>query len=319
MKIVIIGPGALGSLFAALLAAEKKNDVWLLDHNAERAAKIHGNLLFTEGEQEVCRLVSATADAEKIGPADLVLHCVKSRDVSSALLHATPLFSSHTTLITFQNGIGHLETLENMKLPMVPAVGVTAMGATLKKTGHVCHGGQGLTRIGFARSVSDKQDKALDKVVALFNRVGLQTEKVDNIIDVVWSKLLINVGINALTVIFNCENGKLLDSDKARNTLVQAVKEGQDVARALGISISGDPVANTLAVCRATANNISSMLQDARRKRPTEIDSINGALLKKADEAGIKAPVNRELVRQVREIEAGYLRTAPGASFPGHP
>jgi len=316
MKIVIIGPGALGSLFAAELATPEDNDVWLLDHDPERAGRMKGKLLLTVGEQEFCRLVSASADAARIGPADLVLLCVKSRDVAAGITAAQPLFTPTTILITFQNGISHLDILTQMQLPVPPAVGVTAMGATLKAPGHVCHGGQGLTRMGFLSPVPREKETQLDSVVDLFRQADMPTERVANILDFVWAKLLVNVGINALTVIYDCANGELLVNEEARGKLAVAVQEGYAVARALGINVPADPVSQTLAVCEATAENISSMLQDVRRGRPTEIGAINGALLDKARALGIDVPVNRELVSRVRKIEDGYLRTEPRGSCP---
>jgi len=318
MKIVIIGPGALGSLFAAALAGQADNEVRLLDHDAERAARLDGKLLLTIGEQEFCRRVSVSADPERIGPADLVLLCVKSRDVAAAINASHALFTPATILITLQNGISHLDTLARIELPMAPAVGVTAMGATLKAPGQVCHGGQGLTRIGFLTGMDQEKEQRLQEVAVLFSQAGLPTERVDNILDFVWAKLLVNVGINALTVIYDCPNGQLLNIAEAREKLVAAVQEGHAVARALGIRLPADPVSQTLAVCAATAANISSMLQDVRRGRPTEIGAINGALLARAAQLGIEAPVNRELVSRVSLLEEGYRRTAPHGSGPDH-
>ena len=114
-----------------------------------------------------------------------------------------------------------------------------------------------------------------------------------------------------ITVIFNCPNGELLNNPEAKKMLAAAVLEGQSVAKALGINVTEDPVSQTRAVCAATAGNISSMLQDVRRGRQTEIGAINGALLAKAEELGMNLPVNRDLVERIKEIEAGYLRTEP--------
>lgn len=319
MKIVIIGPGALGSLIAATLAAGDDNDVWLLDHDQDRAAVINGTLLLTTAEGEYARTVSATADSHVIGPADVVLVCVKSRDVEKGLKNALPILEKHTTLVTFQNGISHLDALASIPLPLPPAIGVTALGATLKKPGHVCHGGSGITRMGFPAAVSPASQEGLDRVITLFRQAGLEAQSVGNILDYVWAKLLVNVGINALTVIHDCRNGALLDIPAAREDLGRAVEEGMRVAESLHITLPADPVGQTMAVCRATADNISSMLQDVRRHRPTEIEAINGALLKKGEEAGIDMPVNRKLVKRIKEIEAGYLRKAPHAPGPRHP
>ncbi|MFZ5761234.1 MAG: ketopantoate reductase family protein [Thermodesulfobacteriota bacterium] len=319
MKIVIVGPGALGSLFAALLAAAPTHDVRLLDHDPERAARMNGKLLLSVDGQEFCRQVKASADVAGIGAADLLLLCVKAGDVATALVAARPLLTPDTVLISFQNGIAHLDTLAAAQLPLPPAVGVTAMGATLLAPGHVRHGGSGLTRVGFAAATDPENTERLARAVAVFRAAGMATELVDNIIDFVWDKLLVNLGINALTVLYDCPNGRLPDIAEAREQLVAAVQEGERVARALGIRLAPDPVGRTLAVCRATAVNISSMLQDVRRGRPTEIGAINGALVARAEILGIEVPVNRELVRRVRAIEAGYRRTAPRGSCPDRP
>ncbi len=320
MKIAIVGPGALGSLFAALLAKDGSHDVWVLDHDAERTAQNDGKLLLTKDKQEFCCFVSPSSQASKIGPSDIVLLTVKSHDVAEALEQVSPLCTENTILICFQNGIGHFDALAEATLPVSPVIGVTSMGATLMAKGHVRHGGEGLTVIGYPPPCPGPAViKRLDAVASCFSQSGIKTRQVDNILDFVWSKLLVNTGINALTVIHNCENGRLLDIADARRKMIAAVEEGHAIALALGITIDTDPVARTIDVCQATRNNISSMLQDARRQKPTEIDAINGALLKAAQTIGLDAPVNRELVRQVKEVEAGYLRTEPQKPGRDHP
>jgi 2-dehydropantoate 2-reductase len=306
MKIAIIGPGALGSLLAASLAGTGENKVWLLDHNPERAAGINGKLLLSIGDQEFPVNIPVTSDPEHIGTADLVLLCVKSIDVALALQCIPPLFSSETLLIPFQNGIGHLDIIDTSDIGSRTAFGVTSQGATLLAPGRVRHGGSGLTKIGFIHTADSLRRKQLENIARLLTTSGFETVTVENILDHIWGKLLINIGINALTVIHDCPNGRLLDIPEARATLIAAVQEGEKVAHALGIALDNDPVDLTLGVCRTTAANISSMLQDARRQRPTEIDAINGALVEKANALSLDVPVNRELVRKVKEIQAHY-------------
>jgi 2-dehydropantoate 2-reductase len=132
-------------------------------------------------------------------------------------------------------------------------------------------------------------------------------EIVSDIIERVWAKLFINVGINALTAIFNCQNGALLDLPPARAQLAEAVREAVAVAKAMGIPIREEPLGTTLEVCRATAENISSMLQDVRRQRPTEIDAINGAVVDLGKKLGISTRTNEQLVLKVKEMEHNYL------------
>ena len=313
MKTVIIGPGALGSLFAASLAthanllAEGEAGLWLLDHNRERADLLNskGLILEENGEKTICS-IPVTSDTSNLGAVDLALLCVKSNDVENGLAIISPLLGPDSLLIALQNGIGHLELLNSMKTPGVVAIGVTAQGANLAAPGHVRHAGVGVTRIGFAGQQSAEAVQILAQAAALLTGGGIETEVTDDIISIVWTKLLVNVGINALTAILDCPNGMLAEPGQAREQLTAAVREAAAVARVKGISIDGDPVANTIAISRATGSNISSMLQDVRSKRRTEINAINGAIVAEGRRLNIPVPVNEELVRKVKEIERGY-------------
>jgi len=315
MKVAIIGPGSLGCLLAASLTIklDQSNsktpplDLWLLDYKSERAQYLneHG-LILEEGNQKKFCSIKATVDPEEIGPADIIFLCVKSPQVAAGLQQATKLVQDDTILVTLQNGIGHLELLKDkQKLPAF-TLGVTAQGANMAAPGHVRHAGDGLTRIGFLKSASFSKSLLLAKVCNLLNYAGIETIIVDNILDYLWSKLLINVGINALTAIHRCPNGKLLESAVTQEILTAAVREGEAVARALKIELLEDPLSTTLDVCRKTAQNISSMLQDVNNKRPTEIDSINGEIVAAARKLGIPTPVNDELIQKVKEIELAY-------------
>ncbi|MFC1837826.1 ketopantoate reductase family protein, partial [Thermodesulfobacteriota bacterium] len=172
--------------------------------------------------------------------------------------------------------------------------------------GHVRHAGSGITRIGFLKTASFARSLLLAKVCNLLNDCGIETAITDNILEYVWAKLLINVGINALTAIHRCPNGELLHSDDRKNKLIAAVQEGEAVARAMAISLPADPLAMTLEVCEKTAKNLSSMLQDVNNRRPTEIDSINGEIIAAGAKLGIAVPVNEELARD-QEYSSGLI------------
>ena len=315
MKVAIIGPGALGCLLASSLTikldqSSKKSfslDLWLLDHNPERARYLTENgLILEEGNQKKPCSIKATANPEEIGPADIVILCVKSPQVAAGLQQAAKLIHTDTLLLTLQNGIGHLELLKDKQnLPSI-VLGVTSQGANVVAPGHVRHAGDGLTRIGFLQSASFSKSLLLAKACNLLNYGGIETVIVDNILDYVWSKLIINVGINALTAVHRCPNGKLLESSATQEKLTAAVREGESVARALGIQLTGDPLAITLDVCRKTGQNLSSMLQDVNNRRPTEIDSINGEIAAAGRKLGIPTPVNDDLIQKVKELEQAY-------------
>jgi len=310
MKVVIIGPGALGCLLASTLSLRSNTatppDIWILDHKPERVRQLVENGLTMEedGREFYCR-VNATVDPGEIGQADVIFLCVKSLDVADGLRAAKTIAGGDTLLITLQNGIGHLEILQTHKEPPMIALGVTAQGANLVDTGHVRHAGNGITRLGLLNSTG-RQAVLLQEVCDLLSGATIETSIVENIIDFVWAKLLVNAGINALTAIHNCPNGALLESAATRKQLSDAVREAETVARARSIQVPSDPVAITLEVCKQTGANISSMLQDVRSGRPTEIDSINGAIVQAANELHIPVPVNEELVSRVKEIEKNY-------------
>ena len=311
MKIAIIGPGALGTLLAASLKTKSNPktpfDLWLLDYKPERAKLLNEQGLILEKNDQLlnCK-INATADPKEIGPTDIIILCVKYPDVAAGLQQAAKLAHSDSLLVTLQNGIGHLELLKTGKGSPAIILGITALGANLVSPGHVRYAGSGLTRIGFLKSASFARSLLLAQVCNLLNDSGMETAIVDNILDYVWTKLLINVGINALTAIHRCPNGELLESDDTLNTLAAAVKEGEAVARAMGIQVPDDPLAMTVDVCKKTARNLSSMLQDINNKKPTEIDSINGEIVAAGRKFGIPVSVNEELVQRIKEIEKSY-------------
>jgi len=308
MKVVVVGPGALGCLLAAKLSLAH-NDVWLLDHDAGRAESLAASGVFLEEDGQLLPCpIRATADAGLIGATELLLLCVKSHQLEAALVTAAPVLRQVGLLLALANGIGHLEVLTEHCRGCFWGIGVTAQGATLAGMGRVIHRGEGLTKIGLppargAEPSTPSQQKLLTAAAATLTQAGIPTMVVDQVLPHLWGKLLVNVGINALTAINDCPNGALLDSPGLVQLMTAAVQEAAQVAESLGIDMPGDPVTVVKDVCRATAANLSSMLQDVRAGRRTEIESINGAVVKLADALGLPVPVNRELVGRVRELE----------------
>jgi len=147
----------------------------------------------------------------------------------------------------------------------------------------------------------------LEKTHALMAAGGLQVHCTDKILARIWAKLFINVGINALTAILACKNGELLTRPGIDERMRIAIEEAMRIAEAEGIDLIDDPYPATRMVCSKTADNVSSMLQDVRNRRRTEIDAINGTVIAKGLYHGIKTPENSRLYHQVLELEAGYL------------
>lgn len=306
MRVAVVGPGALGCFLAARLALQTGHAVWLVDHDKERAEFLASKgVELIERDRIFSAKVRVVLRPEEIGQVDLILLCVKSHDVSLAIKRLRPLALSDNLLIALQNGIAHHRVLqEEYHGPW--AVGVTAQGATIEGQGVVRHGGGGDTVIGFV-GPENRIIGALEKVAQILGEAGISTLVSEGIRTQVWKKFIINIGINALTAILNCPNGQILDTPEGRQRLAKAVNEAARVAGAKGIEVGSDPVAMTEKVCEATSTNISSMLQDVRRQKKTEIDAINGALVYEAGLLGIPVPENTKLVREVKAIEAQYL------------
>ncbi len=304
MKIVIIGSGAMGSLFAGFLA-KAKEDVWLLDNNPQRAEKISEEGIKSQGVSGSWQVkVKMTTDPKEIGPADLIIIAVKSYHTKEAIKNIESIVAESTMILTLQNGLGNIEVISEVFGPERVIGGITNQGATLLKIANIKHAGTGETIIG---RIDGKIPVGLRSLRETFNKAGIETRISKDIKALIWSKLIINVGINALTAITRLPNGKLLEFEGTRKIMEQAVSEAVRVAKRKRIKlIYDDPLAKVEAVCQATAANISSMLQDVQKKKHTEIDFINGVIVRQAQSLGLAAPVNTMLTNLVKTIEASY-------------
>jgi 2-dehydropantoate 2-reductase len=310
MKIVIVGPGAMGLLFAGIFSRQKKKDlqVILLDKDRERAARLSKEGFSVEGIAGNWHVpAQAVCDAKEIDKADLVMICVKSYDTKSAIKSVKPALSEDTMVLTLQNGIGNIEIIQEVAGQDRVIGGITSMGATLLSETKVRFAGKGDTVIG---RIDGKIPVQIRAIRELFNAGGMDVRISRDIKGFLWSKLIINAGINPLTAVTRLHNGKLLDFEGTRRLMAQAVSEAVKLAKRKRIKlIYDDPLAKVEAVCEATASNISSMLQDVIKKRQTEIDYINGVIVRQGQELGIQVPVNSLLVDLVKTIEASYKET----------
>ena len=304
MKIAIVGAGSIGTLLAALLSRSKE-DVWLLDKNPERAKQINSSGFSVEGVSGSWQAKArVTADPGDIQGAELVIICVKSYDTKSAVKTAKALIGDGSYVLTLQNGMGNLEILQESVGQDKVIGGITSMGATLLAPGKVRHAGKGETVIG---RIDGTIPVVMREIREKFNHAGIETRISRDIKSFLWSKLIINTGINALTAVTRLNNGRLPEFEETREVLRQAVTEAVKIAKRKRVKlIYEDPLAKVEAVCEATSGNVSSMLQDVLRKKKTEIDYINGFIVRQGQELGIPVPVNTVLADLVKTIEASY-------------
>ena len=310
MHFLLVGPGAMGCLLCAEISrglAVSKAQLSLLDHSQERANYLsERGIIYQRHETREIFPVTATADPRLLSPVDVILLCVKSYDVAASLDLCRPLLRKNTLVLFMQNGIGHLAMRDHLG-EATAAFATTTEGATLLARGHVRHAGRGITSLGFLHSPSRRETWLLQQTHTALAAGGMQVHSTDDILTKIWEKLFINVGINGLTATLDCKNGELLTLPGVDRRMKNAIDEALQVARAEGIKAPGNPYHSCRIVCRKTAENISSMLQDVRNHRPTEIDAINGAIVARALQHSIKTPENSLLCRQVKELEAGYL------------
>ncbi len=305
MKIVIVGPGAIGCLFAALLNRSKSDhEVWILDKEPQRANRLNSSGIKVEGISNFRVKIKTTSSARDIGKVDLIIIAVKSYDTESAVKSISPLLTDETKVLTIQNGVGNLEIIKEVIGEDRALGGVTSHGATKVLEGCIMHAGSGDTIIG---RLNGKIFGDLRSVANIFNQAEIKTKMSKDIKAVMWSKLVINVGINALAAITRLQNGQLIKSNEAKEILRQSVSEAVRVTKRKRIKLLyDDPLQKVESVCAATSLNICSMLQDIVRNRPTEIDSINGAISRHGRSLGVKTPVNDILSAIIKTIESTY-------------
>jgi len=303
MKIAVIGAGAMGSLFGALLT-EAGQQVTLLDVRRDHVDAVNTDGLIVEKEETRRRVrIRATQDADSIGSTDLCIVFVKSTQTAAVAQTVTRLAGPSARVLTLQNGMGNAEALAEAVDPARIIAGTTSHGATFLGPGAIRHAGSGDTVLG---PWSEQGMTGAKAVAEVFDKAGIATRVEARVRSVMWAKLFINVGINAITALTGIKNGQLLDLEQTRRLSRDAVEEAMAVAAARGIAIEGDPVQKVFQVAEATGANRSSMGQDVDSRRATEIGAINGFIVREAQRAGVPAPVNRTLSALMETLQAHY-------------
>ena len=217
------------------------------------------------------------------------------------------ILSSHGTLILAQNGIGNEELVQeyipNIRLYRI----LTTNGALLEKPGVIRHTGQGYTKAGYPKVNSQPiKESNLSELVKLFGKKPLSAIIELNIDVLLWEKIFVNIGINAIGSIYNIPNGELLETEQRKALMKDAITEAWEIACALDIKVKPSPqpyINFTYSVCDLTKPNRNSMLQDLDHERKTEIDFINGKIVEYGEKLGISTPVNQELTNKIRMLE----------------
>jgi 2-dehydropantoate 2-reductase len=309
MSIVIIGPGALGSLLAARLFAAGEA-VRLVDYRPERARLLRERgLALTDLNGSRVVLPVPVALPDELEPAPLTLVTVKAHQTRAAAQYLPALMSTGGIALTLQNGLGNLEQMATVVGPKRLLAGVTFVGATRPADGEVIFAGQGTTVIG-APVGSQVAPEETAQAAGIFQRAGFPCQVREDIEAVLWEKLVVNVGINPLTALLRVPNGALPELPEAWELAVAASQEASAVAAISGVCVTIDPEMRLKEVCRATAQNRSSMLQDVLAGRPTEIDALNAQVCRRGQHLGVATPVNDVLTALIRALSRASRRPA---------
>ncbi|MFW3145505.1 MAG: ketopantoate reductase family protein [Thermoplasmatota archaeon] len=312
MKILVVGAGALGSLVGGLLSREhdvtivgRPEQVWVLKR---KGLRIEG---LTQGDFELKASTYAPSDEN----FDLIIICVKAYNTEMTMEPLSPLLKSGTRILSLQNGLDNeeriLDYLRRNDIPSEVIGGITCHGVTYKGPGLVKHAGTGdsmMGHFGWGKEDSHPEDR-IEEIADAFRRAGIDMAVTTCIDREIWAKAIINSAINPITAIVGAPNGILIENEDMREMARDLIREGVQIARANRIDLTDEEMeSRTFNVAERTRTNVSSMFQDIKLKRRTEVDSINGALVEKGRSAGVPSPLNSTMVRLIKGLEEMNLK-----------
>jgi 2-dehydropantoate 2-reductase len=293
--VLVAGTGALATLFAFRLAKAGAQVSMLGSWQAALDAINQRGVCLDDGQgRKDSALVGAINNPSQAVGTQLAIVLVKTWQTERTAKQLAMCLVDGGVALTLQNGLGNLEILASILGSERVAVGATTTGAALIEPGVVRYGGTG--------SIEVPRQQNLLPLVSLLREAGFSVNEHDQVESLLWGKLVVNSAINPLTALLGVRNGALLEDYISRDHLRRTARESADVAAAAGITLPfNDPVEAVEAVAQRTANNFSSMLQDLRRGAPTEVDAINGAVLRAARSRRIWAPQNELLFNLVQQ------------------
>jgi 2-dehydropantoate 2-reductase len=299
MKVAVLGAGAVGCFFGGMLA-RAGHPVTLIGRALHVEAFEKSGLRFEGLKFDERVAVAASTKAAAVRGAKLVLFCVKSTDTGAAAAQIAPLLDPDAVIINLQNGVDNTERIQaQVANPVVPAVVYVA--TEMAGPGHLKHHGRGDLVIGNldAKVTLD----ILQRVQRLFAAAGVPVTISGDIAAELWAKLVVNCAYNALSAITQLPYGKLIQGPGVREVMRDVVEETLAVAKASGVHMAPDTLAKTYKIAEAMPTQFSSTAQDLARNKPTEIDHLNGYVMRKGESLGIATPANRALYALVKLLE----------------
>lgn len=306
MKIAIIGVGAMGSVYAGLLADEGGHDVWAIDTWADHVAAIRQNGLRVEGASgdRTVRL-NATTNADEVRDADLVIVATKDDGAAAAARSALKIAKPDAPILTIQNGLGSADKVAEIVGSDRIMMGVVGgFGASMKGPGHAHHNGMEFLRLG---EMDGGMTERLETVAEAWRAGSFKVLTFDDIHKMVWEKLICNCTYSGPCALTGLRVGQVQADPHAWSIASACALEAANVARARGINLDfEDPVAYVRAFGAKIPNARPSMLLDHMAKRKAEVDNINGAILREGAKVGVATPVNSLVVALLKARETSF-------------
>ena len=294
MKVAVMGAGALGCYYGGMLARAGHDVVLIGRQQHVEAIARHGLRLETQTFDEHVRL-SASTEASAVQGAPLVLFCVKSTDTESGAAAIRPHLAPDALVMSLQNGVENAEHLRTL-LPQEVAAAVVYIGTEMAGPGHVKHHGRGELVI--------EPSKTSDDVARALTAAGVPTEISDNVRGELWAKLILNCAYNALSAITQLPYGRLVKGEGIAAVMRDLIDECVAVAKADRVTIPGDVDLAVRRIAETVPGQYSSTAQDLSRGKRSEIDHLNGLIVRRGEALGVPTPANRILHAIVKLIES---------------
>ncbi|WP_341905408.1 2-dehydropantoate 2-reductase [Polaromonas sp. YR568] len=294
MKVAVMGAGAVGGYYGAMLARAGHPVVMIARPQHVEAIERQGLRLQTSAFDEQVAVV-ASADASAVQGADLVLFCVKSTDTESAGAQMRPYLAPGALVLTLQNGVDNADRLRTVLPHHEVAAAVVYVATEMASPGHVQHHGRGELVI----EPSSRSEVVVQALIA----AHVPTEISVNVRGALWAKLILNCAYNAVSAITQLPYGKTVVGEGVQDLMRDVVAECMAVAQADGVQVAGDVNAAIRKIAETMPSQFSSTAQDMARGKRTEIDYLNGLIVRRGEALGIATPANRVLWALVKLLE----------------
>jgi 2-dehydropantoate 2-reductase len=304
VRVTVVGCGAVGSLFAANLAQLEDVEVWAFDLDGEHVAAINEHGLRLSGAGEVLGELRATTNADDLPPSDFGIVATKCMHTAAAIEATAPAFATGA-VCSVQNGVGNEEAIAQRVERVIR--GTTFPAGRVVEPGHVQWDVKGDTTIGPFEPSPAPMEEVL-RLAEACTRAGLPTEAVADARGPQWRKLIFNAATNPIGALTGLTHGRVCEDPGLRRLVSQLVDEGKAVASAQGIELDADPeeLIDHAARPDVAYDHKASMLQDVEARRPTEIDYLNGGIVRFGREQGVPTPLNEAVTALIKGLEASW-------------